>query len=130
MSSETDKRICGSVKWYNYKQQYGFITYTNGDGDYEDIFVHSKDIISNKKHKYLNKGEYVEFDIVSYTNINDENEVENKQENSDDNVHKIKAGNITGINKSSLQMEHLNIVFNNSNQQKSGNGWQTVTRRH
>lgn len=140
MTSDSEKRLCGSVKWFNNKHQYGFITFINNDGDSEDIFVHSKDIVSNKKYKFLNKGEYVEFDILSYTNIDDENEDETETNTNDDgNEPKIKAGNVTGINKSGLQMEHLNVVHSNVNSSstthqsssKSNNGgWQTVGKRH
>jgi cold shock CspA family protein len=139
MTSESGKRYCGSVKWYNYKHQYGFITYINDEGDSEDIFVHSKDLISNKKNKYLNKGEYVEFELVSYTNINDDdkgNHEDREDPDEDVNEEKIKAGNVTGINKTGLQMEHLNVVHQNtnssynSNQNRDNGGWQTVGRRH
>ena len=138
MSSESGKRLYGSVKWYNYKHQYGFISFINDDGDLEDIFVHSKDIVSNKKYKYLNKGEYVEFDILTYTNINVDDS-ENKDESDESSEPKIKAGNVTGIQKSGLQMEHLNVVHQTSNSRsqtqsnrnsENDGGWKTVGKRH
>lgn len=51
----------GTVKWFNDKKGYGFIT---PDGGKKDIFVHFKAIQSDG-FKTLSEGEFVEFDIVT-----------------------------------------------------------------
>jgi len=139
MSSDTSsKRYCGSVKWYNYKLLYGFITYQNDDGDFDDIFVYIKDIVSNKKNKYLNKGEYVEFNIIPCENYN-EGEEDAPSESSD---NKVKAGDVTGINRGMLQHEYMQnpyiIALNKSSKFKSKKDdvaeeeegeWKTVSKK-
>lgn len=140
MSSESGTRYCGSVKWYNYKLLYGFITYKNDDGDFDDIFVYIKDIVSNKKNKYLNKGEYVEFNIVPCENYNEESEdgssIASGSNPSEEN--KVKAGDVTGINRGMLQHEYMTNPYIQSqnktsrhikNDDDDGGEWKTVGKR-
>ncbi len=49
----------GTVKWFNPRKGYGFITVENG----KDIFVHYADI-SGEGYKTLVEGDFVSFDIV------------------------------------------------------------------
>ena len=50
----------GSVKWFNDKKGYGFIT---RDSNRKDIFVHFSAIQANG-HKSLREGERVEFQVI------------------------------------------------------------------
>ncbi len=49
----------GTVKWFNPRKGYGFITAENG----KDIFVHYADI-SGEGYKTLVEGDLVSFDVV------------------------------------------------------------------
>lgn len=76
-------KLFGSVKWFNSRSGYGFITVC-GDNEYKgnDIFVHYTSInVSESQYKYLFQGEYVEFTLIKSTNSN----------------HEFHAINITGI---------------------------------
>jgi CspA family cold shock protein len=51
----------GTVKWFNSRRGYGFITPEEGD----DVFVHYSDISGKEdSYKTLNEDDKVEFDIV------------------------------------------------------------------
>jgi CspA family cold shock protein len=69
-------RLLGIVKWFNNKRGFGFITIIeDGDHKSKDIFVHYSSIrVTNSQYKYLEKGEYVEFDFVHTTNPEAEHE--------------------------------------------------------
>lgn len=67
-SSRESSRLSGTVKWFNAKNGYGFIT-RNDTG--EDVFVHFSGIgRKNPRHamKSLGDGEIVEFNIMA-TNV-------------------------------------------------------------
>lgn len=49
----------GTVKWFNAKKGYGFIT----GKDENEYFVHYSSIISDKRYKALKNGNNVTFDI-------------------------------------------------------------------
>lgn len=49
----------GTVKWFNDKKGYGFITPDEGG---KDVFVHYS-AIDSKGHKTLKEGDQVEFEI-------------------------------------------------------------------
>lgn len=50
----------GSVKWFDAKKGYGFITQDNG----QDVFVHFSGI-KGDGYKSLEDGQKVEFDVVT-----------------------------------------------------------------
>ena len=54
------ERETGTVKWFNEKKGYGFITRESGDGD---IFVHHS-AIAGEGFKTLNEGDRVEFNVT------------------------------------------------------------------
>lgn len=65
MSSRESSRLQGTVKWFNAKNGYGFIT-RNDTG--EDVFIHFSGIArKNPRHamKSLGDGEIVEFNIMA-----------------------------------------------------------------
>ena len=49
----------GTVKWFNAKKGYGFISDENGD----DIFVHFSDL-NMSGFKVLEEGDKVEFEVI------------------------------------------------------------------
>jgi len=53
-------RVTGTVKWFDSKKGFGFIT---KDDDQTDVFVHFS-AIEGKGFKNLEEGERVEFEIV------------------------------------------------------------------
>lgn len=68
MNSREASRLTGTVKWFNAKSGYGFIT-RNDTG--EDVFVHFTGIArKNPRHsmKSLGDGEIVEFNVLA-TNV-------------------------------------------------------------
>jgi CspA family cold shock protein len=55
----------GTVKWFNNKTGFGFITALDGDHAGKDVFVHHSNMkVAKDQFKYLVQGEYVEFDMV------------------------------------------------------------------
>ncbi|RPG49692.1 MAG: cold shock domain-containing protein [Gammaproteobacteria bacterium TMED1] len=58
-SEEYDPRETGSVKWFNVKKGYGFITRDQGD----DIFVHYRNI-EGAGRRSINDGERVSFIVI------------------------------------------------------------------
>ena len=54
-----EERIKGTVKWFDAKKGYGFISRESGD----DIFAHYSSI-NSEGYRKLTEGQTVEFDVV------------------------------------------------------------------
>ena len=83
--------LTGTVKWFNNKAGFGFITICE-EGEYKDkdIFVHYSSIrVSNSQYKYLLQGEYVDFTLV--------------KANSD--THEFQAMNVSGVKGGPIMCE-------------------------
>ena len=78
-------RSTGTVKWFNNKTGFGFITVIDGEHAGKDIFVHHSNVkVAKDQFKYLVQGEYVEFDMASAE----------KYEHQAHNVSGIKGGQL------------------------------------
>ena len=100
-----EKRCIGQVKFFDKTKGFGFINiiYTRkGDEEFigKDIYIHQKNIKPESNiFGYLEKNEYVEFDIIN-----------------DEKRNTIQAGVVTGINRGTLFCEaniKPNINYNN-----------------
>ena len=90
MSSST--RTMGSVKWFNNKAGYGFITCIEGDNKDKDIFVHhSAIVVGSDQFRFLVQGEFVHFDLVKVEG---------------DDKREFHAKDITGIHGGKLMCEN------------------------
>lgn len=108
MSSDNpteSESVIGTVKWFNNKSGYGFITATQGDKKGEDVFVHHSAIETTEdQYKYLVQGEHVEF---SWNDTGDEE-------------HKWTAANVKGVNGGDLMCETRNKTKKEHNSQSNG----------
>ena len=87
MSSD---RLTGSVKWFNNKAGYGFVTVKGGDHDGNDVFAHYSAIkVVDDQFRYLVQGEYIEFDLTK----------------DESGKHDFVVSNISGIKGGSLMCE-------------------------
>jgi len=97
-------RSIGSVKWFNNKSGFGFITSSDGEHVGKDIFVHYSAIkVAKNQFRYLIQGEYVEFDLVKA---------------AEDSKHEFQADNVSGIKGGSLMCE---VQFANRPVKTEGN---------
>ena len=88
-------RLTGTVKWFNNKAGFGFITVCD-EGDYneKDIFVHYSSLkLDEDKYKYLVQGEYVEFNLA----------------NASKDGHEFQAVDVTGIRRGPIMCESRRI---------------------
>ena len=82
--------LTGTVKWFNNKAGYGFITVCDGEYSGKDIFVHFSSIrVSNSQYKYLVQGEYVDFTLVK----------------SENGSHEYQAINVSGVKGGPIMCE-------------------------
>lgn len=58
-----DGRERGSVKWFNMKKGFGFITWERDNGAEEDVFVHFRSI-NGDGYRTLTEGQRVKFTVV------------------------------------------------------------------
>ena len=87
MSSD---RLTGSVKWFNNKAGYGFVTVKGGDHDGKDVFAHYSAIkVVDDQFRYLVQGEYIEFDLTK----------------DESGKHDFVVSNLSGIKGGSLMCE-------------------------
>lgn len=105
------ERLTGTVKWFNNKAGFGFITVCEpGEFDGKDIFVHYSSIrVTNSQYKYLVQGEYVDFTLV--------------KANSD--THEFQAMDISGVKGGPIMCETRRSSF----PADAGNAAATPTRR-
>ena len=88
-------RTMGSVKWFNNKAGYGFITCIEGDLLNKDIFVHhSAIVVGSDQFRFLVQGEFVHFDLVKVEG---------------DEKHEFQAKSVTGINRGKLMCENQRL---------------------
>ena len=91
MSTTDIIRLTGTVKWFNNRVGFGFIT-VRTDGEYlnKDIFVHYTSIrVLNSQYKYLVQGEYVDFTLSIVS----------------DCVHEYQASDVTGVYNGPIMCE-------------------------
>lgn len=62
-SDVEDGRERGTVKWFNVKKGFGFITWDVTDNKEEDVFVHFRSI-RGQGHRSLTEGQRVKFTVV------------------------------------------------------------------
>tara|TARA_B110000977_G_C10964393_1_gene449847 strand:- start:667 stop:1026 length:360 start_codon:yes stop_codon:yes gene_type:complete len=109
MSQVTNERKIASVKWFNHKAGYGFLTDLESDSD---VFVHHNGIqTGDNVYKTLTTGEYVEFSTTQ------------------DKTGKTLAVEVTGIRGGKLLCEHPRPV-RNSTKNTGGNNRNTRQRSH
>jgi cold shock CspA family protein len=100
--------LSGTVKWFNSKHKYGFITVTS-EGEYKnvDLFVHQSNLNTKEPcYRFLIAGENVKFE-VKITN---------------DEKHPSQAVNVSELNGGSLKCEVPRQQSNYSGHSNSTNG--------
>lgn len=109
------ERLTGTVKWFNNKAGFGFITVCEpGEFDGKDIFVHYSSIrVTNSQYKYLVQGEYVDFTLV--------------KANSD--THEFQAMDISGVKGGPIMCETRRSSFPVDSSFSAGNAVGTPIRR-
>lgn len=93
-------RLTGSVKWFNNKAGFGFITVCTVGALYQrDIFVHFSSLCRNQDtYKYLVQGEYVEFQLST----------------SSKEGHEFQAVDVTGIMGGPIMCEAHRVARNDA----------------
>ena len=57
------QRETGTVKWFNPIKGYGFILYSDKDGEPRDVFVHFSAVPGEKGYRNLEEGQRVSFTL-------------------------------------------------------------------
>lgn len=95
VSTTTESRLTGRVKWFNNKTGFGFITaLSDSDGVKEgsDVFVHHSSIkVAQEQYRYLVQGEYLEFELSKIADSS--------------NKHEFQAANVSGVKGGKLICE-------------------------
>jgi CspA family cold shock protein len=123
MSSD---RLTGSVKWFNNKAGYGFVTVKGGDHDGKDVFAHYSAIkVADDQFRYLVQGEYIEFELTK-----DES---GKHDFVVSNISGIKGGSLMcEVQKANEKPRETRVVYKYVSADKGGDandGFQPVTRK-
>ena len=123
MSSD---RLTGSVKWFNNKAGYGFVTVKGGDHDGKDVFAHYSAIkVADDQFRYLVQGEYIEFELTK-----DES---GKHDFVVSNISGIKGGSfMCEVQKANEKPRETRVVYKYVSASASGDandGFQSVTRK-
>jgi cold shock CspA family protein len=115
-STTTQTRIKGRVDWYSPKFSYGFVKYTDEKGETQDLFVHKNDLVVHDEEitqVYLVPGEWVEFTLADCDpesidkDNSDKTETQSKTHTTG---NRIKAGDVTSLDRLPLQMEVFNTL--------------------
>ena len=107
MSQETQRSLA-SVKWFNHKAGYGFLTDLESGSD---VFVHHNGIqTGDNVYKTLTTGEYVEYETTK------------------DKSGKTLAVNVTGVRGGKLLCEHPKPVRTTTKTAPKGKGRSTKSR--
>lgn len=110
----------GTVKWFNYKKAYGFIT---RDETNDDIFVHKKSLCRSHywpyKHISIRKGDNVEFSIKTSEKGNEalsvrkiRNTQENKKPENDKKLANVSTKKKKNSNNSGLLRQSELLLLN------------------
>ena len=126
MSSD---RLTGSVKWFNNKAGYGFVTVKGGDHDGKDVFAHYSAIkVADDQFRYLVQGEYIEFELTK-----DES---GKHDFVVSNISGIKGGSLMcEVQKANEKPRETRVVYKYVSADKASgsgdanDGFQSVTRK-
>ncbi len=112
----TTQQYIGTVKWFNNKSGYGFVTIlSEGDMNKKDIFVHHSSIdVTSEQYKYLIQGEYVSLNV----------------EETDNEKYKYQASNIKGVLGGPLMCETRNDIRQQRNDRmKEMEGFQDTYKK-
>ena len=116
-------RSTGSVKWFNNKAGYGFVTVKGGDHDGKDVFAHYSAIkVADDQFRYLVQGEYIEFELTK-----DES---GKHDFVVSNISGIKGGSLMcEVQKANEKPRETRVVYKYVSEKSEADGFQPVRRR-
>jgi CspA family cold shock protein len=108
-------RLTGTVKWFNNKAGFGFITVCDeGEFKGKDIFVHySSILVTNSQYKYLVQGEYIDFTLIEVSS----------------DTHKYQAIDVGGVKNGPIMCESKNINDKKISNYNDNNGFIRVEKK-